>query len=124
MERRILDFEISFFESLVKKKGDFVDALIPLAEAYTRKGLYEKGLEIDRKLVRLLADDPIVHYNLACSLSLLGKTTEALKMLKRAVELGYDDPEHMRNDPDLKSLYEKPGFQKLLKSIPPGPELL
>lgn len=117
MEKRTLDFEISFFEKLVKEKGDFVDALIPLAEAYTRKGLYDKGLEIDRKLVQLMADDPIVHYNLACSLCLIGKKAEALKILKRAVQLGYDDPEHMREDPDLKALREEPAFKKLLLKL-------
>ena len=37
-----LDFEISFFERLVKKDPDFVDALIPLAEAYTRKGFTKR----------------------------------------------------------------------------------
>jgi len=117
MERRSVDFEISFFEKLVKGKDDFVDALIPLAEAYTRKGLYEKGLEIDLRLVQLMADDPIVHYNLGCSLCLIGRKEEALKILIRAVLLGYDDPEHMREDPDLATLREEPVFKKLLLQI-------
>lgn len=123
MERRTLDFEIRFFEKLVQGKRDFVDALIPLAEAYTRKGFYEKGLEIDRRLVKLLADDPIVHYNLACSLCLLGRKEDSLKALRKAVRLGYDDPEHMREDTDLKSLHKDAAFKRLLRKLEENPPL-
>lgn len=109
-----LDFEIAFYERLVKEKKDFVDALIPLAHAYTEKGEYEKGLAIDRRLVKLLKDDGVAHYNLACSLALLGRSDEALQSLRRAIRHGYDDFEHLRRDPDLKSLHKHPGFRKLL----------
>ncbi|HTL48058.1 MAG TPA: hypothetical protein VL688_08385 [Verrucomicrobiae bacterium] len=112
-----IDFEIAFYESLVKDKEDFVDALIPLAHAYTEKGWFEKGLEIDRRLARLLKDDGIVHYNLACSLALLGKSREALRALRRALVLGYEDFEHLKQDPDLKSLHKMPEFKKILASI-------
>ena len=107
------DFEISFFEGLVKKNPNFVDALIPLAEAYTKKGLYRKGLVIDKRLARLKKKDPIVHYNLACSFALVGEKEEAFLALGRAVKLGYHDFEHLKRDPDLKSLHDDPRFKTL-----------
>src|SRR5690242_11891749 len=108
-----LDFEISFYEGILKRSPDFVDALIPLAASYTRKGLHEKGLEIDKRLSKLCKDDPIVHYNLACSLALVGHKKEALTALRRAVGLGYADFAHMKKDPDLKSLHGDPEFESL-----------
>lgn len=105
--------ELSFFEGLVRKNPDFVDALIPLAEMYTRKGLYEKGLEIDKRLAELRKNDPIVHYNLACSFALLEKTDEALMALEQAISLGYSDFEHMKRDRDLKNLHGHPRFTAL-----------
>ena len=42
MKKRDLDFEISFFGGIVRRRPDYVEALIPLAEAYTRKGLRER----------------------------------------------------------------------------------
>lgn len=108
------DFEISFFERLVKDNPNYVDALIPLAELYTRKGLYEKGLKIDKRLARLRKHDPIVHYNFACSLSLIGKKDEAFEVLEKAIELGYSDFEHLKKDSDLKSLRDDPRFQSLV----------
>jgi len=66
-----LDFDIKFFEAIVRDRPDYVDALIPLGEAYTKKGLHQKGLVIDERLARLKKRDPIIHYNLACSYALL-----------------------------------------------------
>src|SRR3989338_1075392 len=109
------EFELKFFERLLKANPHFVDAMHPLAEAYTRKGLYEKGLEIYRRLSKLCPGDPIVHYNLACSLALVGSKEESLNVLKTSIKMGYRDFHHMQRDPDLKSLREDPRFQKLTK---------
>jgi tetratricopeptide (TPR) repeat protein len=107
------DFEITFYEGVLKRRPEYIEALIPLAEAYTRKGLYEKGLEMDQRLSKLCKEDPIVHYNLACSYALVGKKKEALKALRRSVELGYCDFAHLRRDPDLKGLHGDPDFDSL-----------
>jgi len=108
------DVEQSFFEGLVRRDPNFVDALMPLAELYTKKGLHEKGLEVDERLSKLRPQDPVVHYNLACSFALCGKKEEAFRALERAIELGYDDFEHLKKDTDLKSLRGDPRFKSLL----------
>ena len=109
------EFEIRFYEGVVKRSPNYVDALIPLAEAYTRYGLYEKGLEIDKRLSVLCKNNPIAFYNLACSFALVGKKRSALSALKQAIELGYRDFSHLRRDPDLKSLRGSAAFEKLIK---------
>ena len=121
MKREERDFEISIFEGLVEQNPDFVDALVPLAEAYTKAGLYEKGLRIDKRLAKLKKEDPVVHYNLACSLALVGKKEDAISALKRSIQLGYSDFEHLRKDQDLKTLRDDPRFQALFLSKPAKP---
>jgi len=111
------DFEILFYEKLLEKRPNFIQALSCLGEAYTRKGFYEEGLKIDRKLVQLKPEDPIVHYNLSCSLSLLGKTEEALEELKKAVLLGYDDFSYLLEDPDLENVRKLPTFLEFFRKI-------
>ncbi len=110
-------FEIRFYEGILTRSPDFVDALFPLAELYTRTGLYEKGLETDQKLAKLCPRDSGVFYNLACSLALTGSKNSALETLEKAVDLGYCDGDHMKNDPDLKSLHGEDAFQALLKRL-------
>ncbi len=111
------DFEILFYEKLLEKRPNFIQALSCLGEAYTRKGFYEEGLKIDRKLAQLKPKEPIVHYNLACSLSLLGKAEEALEELKKAVFLGYDDFFYLLEDPDLENVRKLPTFLEFFRKI-------
>jgi tetratricopeptide (TPR) repeat protein len=112
-----IHFEISFYESLLQKDPNFIDALIPLAENYTRVGRYEDGLKIDLKLAELLPNEPTIHYNLACSYSLLNKITQAAEALKKALTLGYKDFEHIQEDPDLSNLRAQPDYQEIKKDF-------
>lgn len=109
-----LDFEISFYENLIKQKPNFVDALIALGDVYTKKGLYKKGLRIDRRLSKLRPYDPIIHYNLACDYSLLKKSHLCLGVLKKAIKLGYRDFTFMQKDPDLKYIRQDRRYKELI----------
>jgi tetratricopeptide (TPR) repeat protein len=114
--------EISFYESLIKERPDFGDALRALGEAYSKRGLYEKGREVDERLARLRPDDPVVHYNLACDYSLLKNPEECLKSLERAIQLGYGDFHYMAIDPDLRYIRHDSRFKELVTKYVTGPD--
>lgn len=114
----LLEFEIRFYEKLLAAYPDFVDALIPLGSAYTKRGLYEKGLAVDLRLTELHGQDPIAWYNLACSYSLLRRFDESAGALRRSIELGYRDLQYLRHDPDLVPLRATPQYRELLTSFP------
>ncbi len=120
--RRVLDhlgnrFLKDFLEVEVDRHPDNIDALTELGQVCTRLGHWERGLAVDRELVRLVPDSPTVHYNLACSQALLGATEPALDSLERAVELGYDDPQYLESDGDLVSLRGEGRFRALVERI-------
>jgi tetratricopeptide (TPR) repeat protein len=112
-----MDFEMKFYEGLVAKMPDFVPALEQLGELYTKKGMYKEGLAIDERLSKLKPEDPFVLYNLACSYSLLENTDEALKIIKRAIDCGYDDFAFMSKDDDLAHLRSDDRFKKYLSRL-------
>ena len=74
---------------------------------------------MDRKLVRLDPKNPTAHYNLACSLALCRKRPDALRSLRKALSLGYDDLDWMQQDPDLDPLKTHPAFVALLAQLKP-----
>ena len=116
-----LEFEITFYEQLVQAYPDFSDAIMALANTYTRRGWYDKGLALDQRLAReLRPGDPVAWYNLACSYSLTKHTQESLESLQRAIKLGYDDFEYLGNDPDLAFLRNSPEFQRFLRTLSPS----
>ena len=115
------EFEIEFYEKILEERPDFVEALKVLAELYTKSGKYKKGLQLDKRLVRFLPSDAIVYYNLACSYSLVEDIDNSLKAIKKAIELGYDDFDHMNNDPDLVNLRKDKRAEEILsKNIDKG----
>ena len=112
-----IDFEITFFERLLEKKSDFIEAMEALADLYTKRGEFDKGLVLDEKLKKIKPHDPIVHYNLACSYSLLNEIDKAFDTIQRAIKLGYDDLRHLEIDPDLENLRRDNRFQKIIRQI-------
>jgi tetratricopeptide (TPR) repeat protein len=117
LEELASDFEIDFFEEVLSKDPDHVSALISLGELYTAAGRFQEGLEVDLKLVGVFPFEPVIHYNLACSYSLLDRKEEALEALRKAVNLGYDDFETLQNDRDLENIRDHPKFLELLLSV-------
>jgi Flp pilus assembly protein TadD len=110
-----LDFELDFFGAVLLRHPDYVDVLRVMGNLLTLKGRYAEGLQVDRRLVQLRPSDPLAHYNLACSYALLKRPEQALKTLRRAVELGYRDFRYMREDRDLDSIRHDPRFRQLLR---------
>jgi tetratricopeptide (TPR) repeat protein len=110
-----LDFELEFFGAILSQNPDYVDVLRLMGNLLTMKGRYAEGLQIDKRLVQLRPTDALAHYNLACSFALLKRPDQAIKTLRRAIELGYRDFRYMREDHDLDSIRHDPRFRQLLR---------
>src|SRR5690554_3359103 len=110
-------WEISFFESVLRREPGYTDVVEILGGLYTKTGRIADGLRMDRKLVRLQPKNATAHYNLACSLALCDRHGDALRALRHAVDLGYHDHDWMAQDPDLEALKDVPEFKALLHKL-------
>jgi len=111
------EFEVRFFESVLRREPGYARVIEILGGLYTRLGRIPDGLRMDRRMVRLEPDNATAHYNLACSLALTRRRAEALRELRRALALGYDDFRWMQQDPDLASLRDDPEFRALFPAV-------
>lgn len=109
--------EQSLLEEALRDRPDDFELLVRLGEIYPRIGQPQEGLRIDLKLVSLAPSDPIVRYNLACSLALTLQPQAAFSALREAIRLGYSDLEHLLADDDLASLREDPLFADILRLL-------
>ena len=112
-------FEMAFFESVLARDSGYTEVVEILGGLYTKHGRIADGLKMDRKLVKLLPENPTAHYNLACSLALVKRRADALRALRQAVQLGYSDFDWMAQDPDLEALKSHPEFGALLLQLKP-----
>jgi tetratricopeptide (TPR) repeat protein len=113
------EFEIGFFETVLRKNPRYTAVIEILAGLYTKQGRITDGLRMDRKLVKLQPENATAHYNLACSLALAKRNRAALRALRQAIDLGYDDLDWMQQDPDLDPLKHNPEFLHLLEQLKP-----
>lgn len=113
------EFEIAFYESILRRDARYTEVIELLGGLYTKQGRIADGLKMDRKLVRLQPDNATAHYNLACSLALTNRKRDALRSLRQAVALGYRDFDWMAQDPDLEDLKTHPEFVALLDALKP-----
>jgi hypothetical protein len=113
------EFEMRFFESVLKRDAHYTEVVELLGGLYTKHGRIADGLKMDRRLVKLLPQNATAHYNLACSLALLKRKAAALRSLRQAVSLGYTDFDWMQQDPDLDGLKQDPAFNALLEQLKP-----
>jgi len=115
LKKLALDFEVALLETASRESSDNFEVLFHLGNAYTRSGRYAEGLNVDMKLCSLAPGNPVVHYNLACSLSLLRRIDESLAALRKSLELGYSEFQSIRRDPDMENARRDSRFGKILE---------
>jgi len=108
-------FERQFYSCVLRGNGEHLDALRRMVEIFATAGEHEKALPLDFRLVRLLPENCIVRYNLACSLAMTGQMDEALDELQNAIQRGYSDVMHLQTDPDLDPLRDHPRYEEMIR---------
>lgn len=63
-------------------------------------------------------DDDHAHYIMAATLSLRGRSEEALRHLQRSIALNPDNRSQARQDPDLENIRQHQGFRAALDTAP------
>ena len=85
-----------------------------LGQVYHDNKQFKEAAAMFRRALLLDPQHANTHYNMACAKARQGDSGAALEALRKAMRYGFDQVEHMRTDPDLKSLHNTKGFKKLL----------
>jgi Flp pilus assembly protein TadD len=85
------------------------------AIALQRAGHTQQAEEVYRSTLALTEDSDGM-YNLACYMALTGNRSEAIRLLRRAVDLG-DVDSYIARDPDLATLRGDPGFDAIVAEV-------
>ena len=80
-------------------------------------GNYQVAVELYHLLLRSGRNDCHDIYNLACCYSKLGNERQAAKYLCLSVEAGFEDIDHIMNDPDFQKIRETSCFKKAIEKM-------
>ncbi len=84
--------------------------------ALFRQGEYEQAERMLRASIQRSPNQPVYHYNLACSLARQKRIDEAFASLQQAVTLGFVHVQPLRMDADLDGLRADDRFAAILES--------
>ncbi|MGH7145948.1 MAG: TPR end-of-group domain-containing protein [Planctomycetota bacterium] len=99
-------------DAVEKKKAEYMDLEQQVYHDFSHKD-YAAAAEKCKKQSQLFPDQFGPYYNLACADARLGSKDQALADLAKAVQLGYNDPDHMQADADLASIRDDKQFPTL-----------
>ena len=86
----------------------------PLAPLYDA-GEYAEVAERLQAVVTAAPQYPMLFFNLACCESLLGRKSDALDHLRRAIEMSEEFRESAKDDSDLDPIRQEPAFTELVR---------
>lgn len=90
---------------------------IEIGNGFLEEGKCERALAEYRRALLVDPENEIAWYNIACALSRLQRTEEALDALRKAIRFGYKDVEWMKRDTDLEHIRDTPGFSELVREL-------
>ena len=101
----------------------------PPAEATARDSVYAATVALNagdhagalghlQRAISADDEDDHAHYIMAAALSLRGRSEEAIRHLQRAIALNPQNRSQARQDPDLDSIRQLPGFRMALETPP------
>jgi Flp pilus assembly protein TadD len=132
-----MQFEASFLKGeALRTLGRHREALKPLEVAaslrpndtgvalalgwcYKRTNRLAQAIDSLQRALRAHADDPLLHYNLACYWSLAGNSVKALDALSTALELDPELRSLIADESDFDQLRGNPEFDRLVLGSAP-----
>lgn len=105
------------YENALRIVADDFQALIQAGNCERRLGDPAGAEGFYRKAEKLRPDSWIPAFNLACLKSIGGSPTEAMTLLREAVDRGLDNPALLARDADLQSVRGLPEFRELQKKV-------
>jgi Flp pilus assembly protein TadD len=109
------DNAIKEFSRAIELAPSYSVAYANRGVAYMQQKKFNKALDDLKKASELSPKDKMAHYNLAALYALQGQKDRALDSLDTALELGFDQYDALRTDPDLTSIRDNPEFRKVLE---------
>ncbi len=109
------DNAIKEFTLAIQKHPTYDVAYSNRAVAYMQQKKFNKAMDDLKEGVRINPRNATLHYNFVALYSLQNQLDRALDSLDRCLELGFNNYDALRADPDLNNVRKHPEFRKILE---------
>ncbi len=116
MKARDYDKAIREFSEVIGKYPGDTDGYNNMAAVYIRQNKFDKAGDELNTALQINPRDPVTYYNFASLYALQKQYDPALASLDKALDLGFNDYDFLRSDPDLDNIRKRPEFRTILES--------
>jgi Flp pilus assembly protein TadD len=109
------DNAIIEFSRAIDLMPNYAVAYADRGVAYMQQRKLNKAMDDLQNAAGLAPGDKSIHYNLTALYCLQGAKDRAFDSLDKAMELGFNNYDALRTDPDLDGIREDPEFRKILE---------
>ena len=109
-----IDEAVKILQELVKVNPEDPRLHYDLGTLYYKKGEFDKAIYQYQKSLSIRPDNPSTYYNIACMYSMQNRVEKSIDFLKKAIEKGYDNWDHIRNNRDLENVRGSSQYKKLV----------
>ena len=105
------------FEIALKLEPDSIKILNALAIVYVNKRQYADAISTFKRLVNIQPKNNIFPYNISCLYAIQNMKNESIEWLKKAIDNGYSNWDHLKKDKDLENIRHTPYFKSLIDNF-------
>jgi len=105
------------FQSAIQLNPKHVDARFRIAVIYSQQARYSEAINELKQLIAIKPDTPALYYNIACLQARQNNSEDAVEWLKKALNHGYANWDHIKTDPDLENIRGSSSFKTLLNKM-------
>lgn len=115
MRAKDWDNAIKEFTVAIQKHSNYDVAYSNRAVAYMQQKKFNKAMDDLNEARKINPRNATVHYNFVALYSLQNQIDRSLDSLDRCLELGFNNYDALRADPDLNNVRKHPEFRKILE---------
>lgn len=115
MKSKDFDNAIKEFTVAIQKHPTYDVAYSNRAVAFMQQKKFNKAMDDLKEAEKINPRNSTVHYNFVSLYSLQNQLDRALDSLDRCLELGFNNYDALRADPDLNNVRKHPEFRKILE---------
>jgi len=105
------------FEELLEREPEHPGFAFRAAFAWHSAGMLDKAIPAHKRAAEFEQVRATALYNLGCAYALQGRSDAAFDALREAREAGFDQLDHMRQDPELDSLHDDERWDSLFEPV-------
>jgi serine/threonine protein kinase/Flp pilus assembly protein TadD len=113
--KELMNRMLEVFPVYLKKHPEDSYKQMTLAVTLAEAGRIEEAKVEGEKALRYNPKDPIIMYYGACLYSRLEEKKQAIELLRKAIENGYENFEWIKRDPDFENIRIEPDYIELMK---------